>query len=255
MSAVYFGWGKQIFAWARLFLVYAMASLFFVSTGFAQEGTQSTQAVNATAASSLTVVPSPQATGYLCSIVTENTPETLRLQGYWDGMMARHDPEVAFGTKQTSLPAPIRKQWNTLCAKAPKLVWTERLQFVNAFFNNWDSVDDSKNYGQEEYWATAEEFLEKGGGDCEDFALAKYLALRRFGWPEQDMWLLLLQERGKDAHHAVLAVRKGDRIFILDNLSRPAYLLIPESTLVKGYVPMYAINALGLWKFTQPAGK
>ena len=184
----------------------------------------------------------------------EPTPESRQLQLHWQTVMERHDPEVAFGSKQTALPAPVREQWNALSRRAPKMSWTEQLQFVNAFFNNRGSVPDLENYGEEEYWATPEEFLQNGG-DCEDFALAKYLALRRFGWPEEDLWLLLVEKRQEDGHHAVLAARKGGKIFILDNLSRPAHLLLTEEQFMRTFSPLYAINSLGIWRCSSPDGE
>ncbi len=36
----------------------------------------------------------------------------------------------------------------------------------------------------------------------------------------------------------------------IDNLSRPAYLLIPESAYLKSYTPLAAVNEDGVWFFT-----
>lgn len=126
--------------------------------------------------------------------------------------------------------------------------WTaeKKLQNINGFFNCRESKTDQENYGVEEYWACPEEFLEKGG-DCEDFAIAKYLALRYFGWPEQDLWILLVRESKTGKHHAVLAARTGEKTFILDNLSRPVYLLIPDKQYLRTVTPLYAVNSLGAW--------
>jgi predicted transglutaminase-like cysteine proteinase len=131
--------------------------------------------------------------------------------------------------------------------------WTspEKLQYINGFFNRWESKSDLENYGVEEYWASPEEFLEKGGGDCEDFAIIKYLALRYFGWPEQDLWLLLGLKKTVGEFHAVLAARTGEKLFILDNLSKPVYLLIPEKQYIQNFIPQYAINELGIWEFSE----
>lgn len=131
------------------------------------------------------------------------------------------------------------------------MVWTEQLQFISAFFNNRRSISDLENYGEEEYWATPEEFLERGG-DCEDFALAKYLALRYFGWPEEDLWLLLVENKQEDNRHAALAARRDGKMFILDNLSRPAYLLLTEEQFMQSFSPLYAINSYGIWRCLPP---
>ena len=53
---------------------------------------------------------------------------------------------------------------------------------------------------------TLTEFL-KSGGDCEDFAMAKYFVLREFGVPAENMRIVVGKERMRSDHHAMLAVR------------------------------------------------
>jgi len=53
-------------------------------------------------------------------------------------------------------------------------------------------------------------------GDCEDFALAKKLALIRKGWPSSSLIMALAQVSGQQ--HAVLVVRTTAGDFALDNL-------------------------------------
>lgn len=181
------------------------------------------------------------------------SPETPRLWENWQAMLARHDSARVFGPATSPLPGPILAQWKNVAARMPAMPPAEKLRTINGFFNNWSSLTDSANYGQEEYWAAPEEFLAKGGGDCEDYALIKYLALRYFGWPAEDLWIVFLRDRINNGNHAVLAARADGRVFILDNLSRPAYLLIPEKQYAKQVTPLYALNELGLWVFAGDA--
>ena len=167
----------------------------------------------------------------------------------WRDVMNRHVPEKAFGNSISALTPPVLAQWGNLAKLMPAWTAEKKLQNINGFFNRWDSKSDRANYEVEEYWASPEEFLEKGG-DCEDFAIIKYLALRYFGWPEQDLWLLLLRENKSGEHHAALAAKTGEKIFILDNLSRPVYLLIPEKQYLRNFTPLYGINGLGMWMLT-----
>ena len=61
---------------------------------------------------------------------------------------------------------------------------TQRLKDVNEFFNRrLRFVDDQKNWGENDYWATPIESLTKGAGDCEDYAIAKYFTLKFVGVP------------------------------------------------------------------------
>ena len=57
------------------------------------------------------------------------------------------------------------------------------------------------------HWSTLLEFLRRGG-DCEDYAVAKYFLLRELGFPAEDMRVLVTYERSARDYHAVLAVRR-----------------------------------------------
>jgi|GEM_PF-4104580 len=195
--------------------------------------------------------PAPVLSAFIAVPPGPSNPEMQAIQELWTTALSRHDPEKAFGNDIQAMPAPILAQWKNLSKRMPSWTAVEKLQNINGFFNRWDSKSDLENYGVEEYWAIPEEFLEKGGGDCDDFAIIKYLALRYFGWPEQDLWLLLGKEHKSGRNHAVLAARTGEKMFILDNLSKPAYLLIPEKQYMQNFTPLYAINELGAWIFKE----
>ena len=255
-------------ALARLLLLALPLALSGVSPGLALPPVEQPAAMNATAApapanlplpeGSSAETPTPEAELLLLGrkavpVESAPSPEARRLQENWRTMLARHNASQVFGPGTSPLPGPILTQWKNVTARIPAMPPAEKLRTVNGFFNNWSSLTDSANYGQEEYWAAPEEFLAKGGGDCEDYALIKYLALRYFGWPAKDLWVVFLRDRINDGNHAVLAARAGDRVFILDNLSRPAYLLIPEKQYAKQVTPLYALNELGLWVFARDA--
>jgi predicted transglutaminase-like cysteine proteinase len=194
----------------------------------------------------------PPVTGYTPVPADPSSPEAARLLRLWNSILERHSPRAAFCPDQSPMPSPILLQWKNLSTLAPKLPRNEKLIYINGFFNRWMSEDDQKAYGRAEYWALPEEFLRAGRGDCEDYAIIKYLALRYLAEPAQDMWLLLGKSLGRDSGHAVLAARDGSRVFILDNLSRPAHLLIPEPQYLQSFIPFYAINEQGIWRLTRP---
>lgn len=187
-------------------------------------------------------------TGYKAVCMGANLPEVQHIRDAWESVLVRHDNEAVYGCNITLLTPPVLQQWRNLAAMMPKLAPEQKLQYINGFYNNWPSAKDAANYGEEEYWASPEEFLDKGG-DCEDYAIVKYHALRYFSWPGQDLWVVLVENKKDGEKHAVLAARNGDRTFILDNLSRPAYLLIPEMAYMKTFTPLFAVNESGLWMF------
>lgn len=182
--------------------------------------------------------------------------EIQRLQMYWDRIVQHHDPEAVYGPDSELYNPSVRAQWKNLSKLMPTLSPEKKLQYINGFFNSWPSESDLNNFGMEEYWASPEEFLEKGKGDCEDYAIIKYLALRYHSWPTEDMWVLLVMDNKTEEKHAVMVARAGDKTFILCNLSRPAYLLIPEKLYMQNFSPLFAVNDHGVWMFarsgTQP---
>ena len=98
------------------------------------------------------------------------------------------------------------------------------------------------------HWSTLLEFLHHGG-DCEDYATAKYFLLRELGLPADDMRIVVTYDRSMRAHHAVLAVRQDDG---------GSWLLESDNTIRKsrqsGYRFIFAINELGIWDH-EPRGQ
>ncbi len=74
--------------------------------------------------------------------------------------------------------------------------------------------------GESDYWADPVEFLTHGG-DCEDFAIAKYASLRMLGVPEDHLRIAIVRDLQKQVMHAILIVYtdNGDAL-ILDNQNR-----------------------------------
>lgn len=190
--------------------------------------------------------------GYEAVCIDPDIPEVQRLGLYWKDIEAHHNPEKSFGRNTGMMNPATRLQWQNLSKLMPTWTQDKKLQYINGFFNNWTSINDKNNYGVEEYWASPEEFLSRNGGDCEDFAIIKYYALRYFSWPTQNMWILLVNDKKTDEKHAVLAVKTSDkRLFILCNLSRPAYLLIPADRYMQNFTPLFALNEHGLWMLVE----
>ncbi|KLI63405.1 hypothetical protein AAV99_11880 [Aurantiacibacter marinus] len=97
-------------------------------------------------------------------------------------------------------------------------VSTETLSQVNRWANQRiEYADDNTTYGARDYWATAEETLAIGRGDCEDYAILKYQILQALGFDESQMYLTLARDLVRNADHAVLIVRVGQQHYLLDN--------------------------------------
>ena len=93
-----------------------------------------------------------------------------------------------------------------------------KLIAVNHYVNSRVSfVDDIKQYGVSDLWTSAAQTLSRGRGDCEDYAIAKMQLLRRAGFAEKDLYLVILRDALRRADHAVLVARADNRLLVLDN--------------------------------------
>jgi len=80
---------------------------------------------------------------------------------------------------------------------------------VNA---SMDYVSDDQQYGVPEHWAVA-----VTAGDCEDYALVKFAALRAAGVPLEKLRLACVWAENNLGYHAVLVVTCGASDWVLDN--------------------------------------
>ncbi len=120
---------------------------------------------------------------------------------------------------------------------------------VNDLMNSKRYITDAANYGKTDYWATPVEFLSKGG-DCEDFAIAKYTALRILGVPEDRMRIAIVQDLQKNVPHAVLIVYTDNGPMLLDNQIKTTVAV----SQVQHYKPIFSINQQAWWLHSAPQG-
>jgi predicted transglutaminase-like cysteine proteinase len=122
-----------------------------------------------------------------------------------------------------------------------------RLNFVNQRVNN--AIQYTSDMAQ---WATPDEWsaplavgkgsFETGLGDCEDYAIAKYVALRAAGVPAQHLRVLLVRDNLARLDHAVLAANEEGHWFILDNRWTAAV----EDSDVRRFTPLLALDEQGV---------
>lgn len=117
---------------------------------------------------------------------------------------------------------------------------------VNRFFNQLEYRSDMDTWNKSDYWASRLEFLGKGQGDCEDFAVAKFLTLKQLGVPQEKLFLTYVKAMGyPEAAHLVVAYYKkpGTVPFILDNYNKR---ILPASQR-PDLVPVYSFTASDLY--------
>ena len=114
---------------------------------------------------------------------------------------------------------------------------------VNRYMNTRQYVSDSRNWGVNDYWATPGEFMARSG-DCEDFAIAKYLSLRQLGWSDDELRVAVVWDLHLNVNHAVLIVYYDGRTWLLDNQIRQ----VVETESVRHYRPVFSINEKYWWR-------
>ena len=124
-----------------------------------------------------------------------------------------------------------------------ELVFVEQ---VNRYFNQFRFVSDSQHWGRPDYWATPTEFIASGGGDCEDFAIAKYFSLIHHGISSDKLALNYVFASRLNQSHLVLAYYpvSGMEPWVLDNLNDSIQPASQRSDLM----PIYSFNASTLWE-------
>lgn len=175
---------------------------------------------------------------------SEKKSRSLKAFTKWTGMFKRFDVALAQPSNQSEI-IQLKAELKSLQG----LPLNKMASRVNSMMNAKRYISDAKNYGKNDYWATPVEFL-KRGGDCEDYAIAKYTALRMLGVPESRMRIVILQDLHKNIPHAVLTLYTDQGAMILDNQMKT----MVKADSIKHYKPIFSINQNAWWLHTAPRG-
>ena len=119
-----------------------------------------------------------------------------------------------------------------------------RLEAVNRYVNTRVRfVDDQVQFGRGDVWTSASETLRRGKGDCEDYAIAKLQMLRRAGFADRDLYLVIVRDLVRRSDHAVLVARADGRMFVLDNGTDQ----LLDTAAVSDYRPIMTFASSGTW--------
>ena len=117
-----------------------------------------------------------------------------------------------------------------------------RLIAVNRHMNRKRYILDPPNYGVSDYWAAPLQFLGRDG-DCEDYAIAKFMSLKALGFSNDDMRIVVLRDLNLGIAHAILVVYLNGQALVLDNQIQD---VVPADS-VRHYRPIYSINERHWW--------
>jgi predicted transglutaminase-like cysteine proteinase len=168
--------------------------------------------------------------------------------------LAPSDTDIANIAKKYGQPAATRVgKWREILASDKNMSEPAKLELVNRFFNALPFVSDLEHWGKMDYWATPLEFMQSNGGDCEDFAIAKYLTLRELGVPTERLRITYVNALTLNQAHMVLAyyATPDAEPLVLDNLKAS---ILPASQRAD-LVPVYSFNGDSLWLAKELAGR
>jgi predicted transglutaminase-like cysteine proteinase len=133
-------------------------------------------------------------------------------------------------------------QYDSYLRQLTGLAPMAQIEAVNQFVNQMTYIEDQANYGVSDYWASPLEFF-RNSGDCEDFAIAKYVAFRTLGYSDDQVRVWVVRDIRRSVNHAVLTVALGGRTYVLDSLTES----VLDAVDVDRYQPIYSINASAWW--------
>ena len=126
----------------------------------------------------------------------------------------------------------------------------QQLEIVNRYINRHRHYRrDRRNqaaasWGDEavfSQWSTLLEFLQRGG-DCEDYATAKYTVLRLLGYSADTLRIVVVYDRKTREYHAVVAVHDEQGNTRLLDIDNRIYGRKPTA-----YRYVYAVNENSIW--------
>ena len=124
-----------------------------------------------------------------------------------------------------------------------------QIRAVNYRMNKAKYISDKANWGRKDFWATPGEFM-ANFGDCEDYAIIKYMSLKKLGFPEKSLRVVAVKDLNLKVGHAILVVFWKDpksgtkRTLVLDNQIKK----VIDARAIRHYQPVFSINKDFWWR-------
>jgi predicted transglutaminase-like cysteine proteinase len=163
----------------------------------------------------------------------------------WTGMLQRwaaqrREARQPCGPGQTTGCEP--PEWQRIVDLLAPLDLRAKLDAVNKLVNHYPYTPSAVNWREPNHWETPFEFLAKSG-QCQDYAIAKFMLLRAAGVPNEQLRIVVLRDRRLDLDHAVTVAYVDGEALMLDNQIPD---VVPVAR-VHHYQPYYSINESGWW--------
>lgn len=168
----------------------------------------------------------------------------LNMFSKWMSVLKRHYNEYTQERKtcEKNKTECVYNKWFEFITETKKLNKEKQIKAVNSYMNKHKYIIDPINWGKPDYWATVKEFILKNG-DCEDYAISKYLTLKLLGWENEKMRIVTVMDMNLNTPHSILAVYGKNDVYILDN----QIPVVVSSYKIKHYLPIYSLNEKHWW--------
>lgn len=160
----------------------------------------------------------------------------------WTAVLRRYAGERSLEDGACTGACPLQR-WKAFVAGLAGRDRLAQLAAVNAYVNRTPYQTDQSRFGQIDYWATPREFFGRSG-DCEDYAIAKYISLRKLGWAASALRIAVIKDESRNELHAVLVAYHEGTAYVLDNLRAD----VVQHAAIRHYRPIFSINE-SAWHF------
>ena len=113
------------------------------------------------------------------------------------------------------------------------------------------ATSDLQQWGVADHWSSPLETFASGLGDCEDYAIAKYVALIEAGVAPEDVRLVTVWDSVANDGHAVAATRLDGHWIVLDN----RWLTLAEDNALHRLTPEFVIDETGVRNYVSTPSK
>jgi predicted transglutaminase-like cysteine proteinase len=111
------------------------------------------------------------------------------------------------------------------------------------------ATSDMAQHGRPDVWSAPLATFTSGAGDCEDYAIAKFAALRMAGISAEDLRIVVLRDQLHGEDHAAVMARLDGHWLLLDN-RRMAMI---EDVDVRNHQPLFVIGDEGVMRYEEPS--
>jgi len=149
---------------------------------------------------------------------------------------------------RASCRSPAALQFLAIVDSARALAGRARLGEINRAINlTIRPMSDLALYGEEDVWSPPLATLAEGAGDCEDYAIAKFVALQEAGVSAVDLRIVILRDDIWEEDHAVVAARLDGNWLMLDN----RHMVMAEDNQVRKYFrPVFLVDHNGVRRYS-----